>query len=406
MGAPREFDIIVYGATGSTGRLVAEYLARRSRSNTSVRWAMAGRNLEKLATVRDEIGAASDTPLLVADAGDPESLVAMVSQSKAILSTVGPYQVLGSGLVAACARNGTDYVDLCGEVAWIRAMIDAHQATAAASGARIVFSSGFDSIPFELGVQFLQTAAAEVLGSPLTHVKTRVTKMQGGYSGGTAATVKIVAASANNPATVRLLQDPFALTPGFEGPPQPDADAPVFDPDVNAWAAPFVMASINTRVVHRSNFLLGHPYGREFLYDEMIVTGPGEQGEAAAKAIAAAGFDFGDDGPGPGEGPTKEQRDAGFYEIVFIGRTADGHALRAKVAGDSDPGYGSTSKMIAKSAICLITEAGDTAGGIWTPGSAMGSKLIERLVANAGLTFEIASLSDRPSLFAGATTNR
>jgi short subunit dehydrogenase-like uncharacterized protein len=394
MNPAADFDIIVYGASGFTGRLVAEYLAKQYGVGGAVRWAMAGRSLDKLAAVRDEIGAQlnvnlADTPLVTADADDPASLKAMVARTKAVLTTVGPYQLYGSALVAACAEAGTDYLDLCGEPAWMRQMIDAHEATAKKSGARIVFSCGFDSIPFELGVWFLQDAAKAQLGGPVPRVKGRVRGMKGGFSGGTAASLKAtMAAAARDPSLVTLLKNPFSLVPGFEGPAQPSGNKPMLDEDLGVWAAPFVMAAINTRNVHRSNALLGQAYGADFVYDEMMLTGPGEQGETIAKAVAASGGGLGGEGgPKPGEGPSKEERETGFYDVLFLGVAADGRQIRASVKGDKDPGYGSTSKMISESAVCLVTEASDVPGGIWTPGAAMQRKLIDRLEANAGLKF-------------------
>lgn len=391
MNPNAEFDIVVYGASGYTGRLVAEYLAQRYGVGREVAWAMAGRSVDKLAQVRDEIGAPADTPLVVADADDPASLEAMVRRAKAVLTTVGPYQLYGSPLVAACAAAGTDYLDLCGEPAWMRHMIDAHDAAAKRSGARILFSCGFDSIPFELGVWFLQQHARAALGAPVPRVKGRVRKMQGGFSGGTAASLgATMAAAAKDPSILDLLRSPFSLAPGFEGPRQPSGNRPELDPDLDTWVAPFVMAPINTKNVHRSNALQGQAYGADFTYDEMVITGPGEQGEKAAQAIAASGGGLGGpNAPKPGEGPTKAEREAGFYDILFLGTAADGRQVRAGVTGDRDPGYGSTSKMIAETAICLVQDAPEVAGGIWTPGAALGQKLVDRLRANAGLTFEV-----------------
>ncbi len=386
-----KFDIIVYGATGFTGQLVAEYLAAQYRGDGSLKWAMAGRSLDKLASVRDAIGAAADTALIVADAGDPASLKAMVDQTKSVVSTVGPYQLYGSGLVAACAATGTDYLDLCGEPVWMRQMIDAHQATAQSSGARIVFSCGFNSLPFELGVFFCQETARKVFGGPVNRVKGRVRAMKGTFSGGTAASIKATfAAAAKDLSLVALLKSPFALTPGFEGPKQPPGNKPAFDPDMDAWTAPFVMATINTRSVHRSNLLMGFPYGRDFVYDEMVLTGPGEKGEANAKLVVAANAQMGGaGGPKPGEGPSKEQRETGHYDLLFVGLAPDGRQVRVAIRGDRDPGYGSTSKMIGECAVCLLRDTPEVPGGIWTPGAAMGHRLIKRLVDNAGLTFEV-----------------
>ena len=384
-----DFDIIVYGATGFTGRLVAEYL-NANDADGSLKWAMGGRSLSKLQQVRDEIGAPADTPLVAANADDPASLDAMVARTKVVISTVGPYQLYGSDLVAACAKAGTAYVDLCGEPAWMRQMIDAHEAAAKASGARIVFSCGFDSIPFDLGVWTLQQTAIAKHGHPAPRVKGRVRKMQGGFSGGTAASLKAtLAAAARDPALIKLLTNPFALAPGFAGPHQPTGMIPEYDAAVGAWVAPFIMAPINTKNVHRTNFLSGHRYGIDFVYDEMMIApGIGDMGKAAAEAIAKINPLAGDKGPKPGEGPSKAERDAGFYDLIFIGEMADGARVECVITGDRDPGYGSTSKMIAEAAICLIRDVSDQGkGGIWTAGALMAEPLKKRLTEKAGLTF-------------------
>jgi short subunit dehydrogenase-like uncharacterized protein len=387
-----KFDIVVYGASGFTGQLVAEYLASRYAKDGDLKWAMAGRSLEKLTSVRDAIGAPSDLPLIAADASDPASLQAMIDQTKSVLTTVGPYQLYGSELVAACAAGGTDYLDLCGEPLWMRQMIDAHEATAKSSGARIVFSCGFDSIPFELGVFFCEAAAKKTFGAPVSRVKGRVRDMKGGPSGGTVASIKATfMTAARDLSLVSMLQDPFVLTPGFEGPDQPRGNRPKLDEDIGSWTAPFGMATINTRNVHRSNMLMGFPYGKDFVYDEMVVTGAGEQGEAEARRLFAASKAerTGAGGPKPGEGPSKEERESGLYDLMFVGLAPDGRQVRVSVKGDRDPGYGSTSKMISESAVCLLRDVPEVPAGIWTPGAAMGNHLIKRLVDNAGLTFEV-----------------
>jgi short subunit dehydrogenase-like uncharacterized protein len=388
-----KFDIIVYGATGFTGQLVAEYLAAHYTGKGDPNWALAGRSLDKLASVRDAIGAPADTPLIVADASDPASLKAMVDQTRLVLTTVGPYQLYGSDLVAACAATGTDYLDLCGEPLWMRQMIDAHQATAQSSGARILFSCGFDSLPFELGVFFCQETAKKTLGAPVNRVKGRIRGMTATVSGGTVASTKAsFSAAARDLSLVALLQNPFVLTPGFEGPKQPRGNKPLLDEDMGSWTAPFVMATINTRNVHRSNMLMNFSYGKDFVYDEMVLTGPGEQGEANAKRLVAAVNAERMGAAGglkPGEGPSKEERENGLYDLLFVAIAPDGRQVRVAVRGDRDPGYGSTSKMIAECAICLLRDTPEIPGGIWTPGAAMGDRLIKRLVDHAGLTFEV-----------------
>ncbi len=390
MAAQKEFDIVVHGASGFTGRLVVEYLMQRYPAGSGLRWAMGGRSAEKLAAVRDEIGAPTNTPLVVTEGTDPASLKALTDRTRLVLTTVGPYQLYGNELVATCAASGTDYVDLCGEPAWMRKMIDAHEAQAKASGARIVFSCGFDSIPFDLGVFMLQNEMKAKFGHPASRVRGRVRRMKGTFSGGTAASLKATMAEAKrNPGVMELLRSPFSLTPGFTGPHQPSGSKPLLEEDLGTWSAPFVMAAINTRNVHRSNFLLGHAYGTDFVYDEMLFTGPGEKGEALANAVANDKSMNSDAGPKPGEGPSKEERETGFYDALFIGQDAQGNTARVSVAGDRDPGYGSTSKMIVESAVCLLQDATDTPGGIWTTAPAMGDKLIKRLAANAGLTFKV-----------------
>jgi len=388
MTGNREFDIVIYGASGFTGRLVAQYMA--SKSGHGLTWAMAGRSESKLASVRDEIGAPADTPLVVADASDPASLRAMIGSARCVCTTVGPYQLYGSDVVAACAELGTDYVDLSGEPGWMHEMINKHHEAAVASGARIVHSCGFDSIPFDLGVLYLEDAAQEKFGKPCTRVKGRVRAMNGEFSGGTAASLNATMdALGTNPGLLKVLANPFSLANGFEGPEQP-ADNKIYEDDsVGQWVAPFIMAAINTKNVHRSNALMGHPYGSNFQYDEMMMTGPGDEGKAVAEFVATHNPLQGDDVPAPGEGPSKEAREAGNYDVLFIGTTDDGSELRAAVTGDMDPGYGSTSKMIAESAACLLLDCADVPGGIYTPAPAMGHKLIDRLTTHAGLTFSL-----------------
>ncbi len=393
---PREFDLVIFGASGFTGRLVVEYILKqyglRDPARSNLNWAIAGRSADKLAAVRGELSAPSDLPLLLADASSPASLVSIAERTKVILTTVGPYQLYGSELVAACAQTGTDYVDLCGEPVWMRQMIDAHHQNAVASGARIVFSCGFDSIPFDLGVWFTQAEFAKKFGANAPRVRGRVRKMKGTFSGGTAASLKAtMAAAAQDPAVMSLLKNPFALTPGFQGPSQPHGMKPLFDESIGSWCAPFIMAPINTRNVHRSNHLMQYAYGEDFVYDEMFVTGPGEKGEAIANAIAADKSMGSKEGPKPGEGPSKEERDNGYYDVLFVAENSAQQKLSTSVAGDRDPGYGSTSKMISESALCLLRDSLATQGGVWTPASAMAEPLLKRLIANAGLTFKVES---------------
>lgn len=381
--AKKEFDVVVYGATGFTGRLVAEYLVQQGCKN----WAMAGRNSAKLAEVRELIAAPKDTPLIEADASSPESLKAMCARTKVVLTTVGPYQLYGTPLVAACAESGTDYVDLCGEPNWIREMIEAYDAPAKKSGARIVISAGFDSIPSDLGVWFLQQEAIHRFGMPAPRVKGRVRKMKGGASGGTLASMKeVMRAGIKNPSLLKTMSSPFALTPGFEGPAQPSGLVPEYDRDAGVWVVPFVMAPINTKNVHRTNFLLGHLYGKDFVYDEMMYTTLGEAASALVDAAAKIN-PFSGKGLKPGEGPSKEERESGFFDMVFIGEYPDGRRVQVAVKGDRDPGYGSTSKMVAQAALTLCETP--SAGGVYTPGGVIAAPLLERLQKYAGVTFTV-----------------
>jgi short subunit dehydrogenase-like uncharacterized protein len=380
----RSYDVIVFGSTGYTGRLVAEHLLKTYGVDDPVKWAMAGRSRGKLEEVRAEIGAPASLPLVVADSNDPASLAAMVDQTKALITTAGPYQLYGDGVVAACAKVGTDYLDLTGESNWIADKIRDHDAEAKASGARLVFSCGFDSIPFDVGVYFTQEEARKRFGSYAPRVRGRVRGLRGGISGGTLASgVAMQAAIQKNPALIGVLADPFALTPGFTGPEQPDGNTPYEDAVTGSWVGPFMMASINTKAVHRDNFLLGHRWGRDFKYDEMtMIAGP--------EAAAGPGFDMANM-PKPGEGPTRKEREEGSYDILFIAEYPDGRTFRASCKGDMDPGYGSTSKMLAEAALALVQDVPrtQTPGGCWSPAAAMGDALIARLPKKAGVTFSV-----------------
>ncbi|MEK9655249.1 MAG: saccharopine dehydrogenase NADP-binding domain-containing protein [Halieaceae bacterium] len=388
MTSDHAFDIVVFGASGYTGRLVAEYLSQEY-GDDELSWAMAGRSLEKLAAVRQEMGISDTVALLEVDIGDPSSVRNMVQACKVLITTVGPYQLYGDEIVKQCAEQGTDYVDLTGESGWMHGTIAKYGAAAKASGARIVHSCGFDSIPFDLGVFNLQQHAIAKTGQPIATVKGRVRAMNGSFSGGTIASMRAtMAAVASNPEIIGILTNPFALTEGFTGPEQPTGAEPQYDEEVGSWSAPFIMAPINTKNIHRSNFLLGHRYGEDFRYDEMLLTGDGEQGKAIAEFVAK------DDSVAkselqPGDGPTKEERENGNYDAIFAGMSSDGELMISSVQGDRDPGYGSTSKMLAEAAMCLLKNPELASGGLWTPAAALGEALVERLEAHAGLTFQI-----------------
>jgi len=389
--ATPEFDIIVYGATGYTGRLVAEYLSSHyGNTDNAPKWAMAGRSQDKLEAVRDEIGAPADTPLVVADADDVVDLEKMCARTKVVITTVGPYQLYGDKLVAACVKTGTDYTDLCGEPGWMYEKIEQHQAKAKETGARICFSSGFDSIPFDLGVLMTQKAAKDRFGKASPKIRGRVRGMAGTFSGGTAASLTAtMKAAAKKPALINVLRNPFALAEGFEGPGQPTGMVPMYEKDLDKWAAPFVMAPINTKNVHRTNFLLGHPYGEDFQYDEMMLTSPGDAGKKMAEAATEMMKNpFGAKPPKPGEGPSKEERENGFYDVLFVAEDpSGGENLHFGVKGKYDPGYGSTSRMITETAIALLSSNAE--GGVGTPGAFLGEALVDRLQEHAEITFAL-----------------
>lgn len=372
------FDIIVWGATSYTGRIIAEYLLSEYGLDGEVSWALAGRSKERLVALCDDIGAPRSTPLIVADSDDPASIRAMVGSGRAIVSTVGPYQLYGSDLVAACAEAGVDYLDLCGEVNWMAAMIAAHQQTAQASGARLLFSSGFDCIPFELGVYAVQQEAIRAWGKPACRVNGRVRGLRGSMSGGSLATGEVLgAALAKDPSLLALMGDPFALTGGDKGPQQPPCDKRYDDPDVGP-VAPFFLSVINTKLVHWSHKLMGHPWGRDFQYEEMsFVTADGPVG---FRPLATPYK--------PGDGPSRAEREQGMFDILFIALGEDGKRLRLSVSGDSDPGYGCTAEMLTEAAIALL-QSPEVPGGFWAPGAALKERLIARLEAHAGMKFVV-----------------
>jgi len=408
----REFDVIVQGATGFTGRLTAEYLARRHGVDGPLRWAIAGRNAKKLEEVRSglarEVGfEAGELPTVVGDAGEPRDMQSLAERTRAVCTTVGPYAKYGTSLVEACVDRHTHYCDLTGEVQWIRKMIDAHHDAARESGTRLVFTCGFDCIPADLGVWFLQREMKARRGAPAAKVKMRVAGFSGGASGGTIASMLHMLEEAGEDRDLfRILQHPYSLNPKAErtGPDSAEPTLPAFDPDFEKWTAPFMMGAIDTKVVRRSNALLGYAYGRDFCYDEAMLMGSGPTGWATASAAAlgsAVGMAAMALGPirrvvsgrlpQPGTGPSKETREQGHFELLFLAEHPEDRALdlRARVRGDRDPGYGSTSKMLGESAVCLALDDLDSEGGALTPAAAMGDRLIERLEKHAGVSFEI-----------------
>ncbi len=401
------FDVIVWGATGFTGRLVVEYLLQRYPPGKTLRWAVAGRSQSKLDALLDELVASGERPpTMVADSHDEASLEQMTRATRVVLTTVGPYAKYGSELVAACVRNGTHYCDLCGEVQWMRKMIDLHQSAAEKSGARIVMSCGFDSIPSDFGTWFLQQQAMRLHSQLCERITLLVRAMKGGASGGTSASMLNAIDEARRDRNVaRVLVDPYGLNPAgaHRGADSRDQQGATFHRPADLWTAPFVMATVNTRVVRRTNALSGFAYGKTFRYHEATITGKGLAGRlrAAAMGLALRLFVLASAMrptrrwvvekllPSPGEGPSKHERENGYFNLLLIGELADGSLIRARVKGDRDPGYGSTSKMLAESAVCLALDATDVGGGCWTPVTAMGQSLYERLTTNAGLSFEL-----------------
>lgn len=403
----RKYDVIVYGATGFTGQLVADYLARQYGIDKDLRWAIAGRSEKKLKAVRDAID--SDTSrldIIVADSADEAALASLAQQTRVVLTTVGPYALYGSGLVAACVEAGTDYCDLAGEVQWIRQMIDQHHDRACETGARIVHCCGFDSIPMDIGVYFLQQAAKEHYGEFCRDIALYVKAIKGTASGGTLASMmNIIEETREDREIAKILVHPYSLNPAGEreGPDGRDQQNVVYDEAADAWTAPFVMAGVNTKIVRRSNALAGYPYGREFTYREAVLTGEGVSGwfKGAATTLGLGSLVLGASfGPTrkllqkfvlakPGEGPSPELQKTGFFNLMQIGKLPDGRIIRTRITGDQDPGYGSTSKMLSESAVCLARDDIQTEGGVWTPASAMGTPLLARLRKNAGLTFDI-----------------
>ena len=403
------FDLVAFGATSFVGKILCRYLWEEFGAHGGMSWGAAGRSMAKLEELRSSLGPEAGTlPLIVADAADETSLRKLCASTRVVVSTVGPYALYGEPLVKVCAETGTDYCDLSGEVQWIRRMVQRYEATARKSGARLVHCCGFDSIPSDMGVHFLQRQAMKQLGAPCTRVKMRVKAMRGQFSGGTVASLmNVVKEAAADPALRRELADPYSLCPAGGAPKvrQPDIRSAEFDVDFGAWVAPFVMSGINTRIVHRTNALSERAYGANFTYDEAMLMGRGLKGRFAATAMTAglSGFMLAAAIrparavlerfvlPKPGEGPSPEAQRKGFFDLRFLGTTADGRQIRTKVTGDRDPGYGSTGKMLGQAAACLALDVDKAAtpGGFWTPATIFGDRLIQRLGDHSGLTFEL-----------------
>ncbi len=407
--AKPSYDVVVFGATSFVGQILARYLLDEFGLRGRLHWAAAGRSQSKLEELRRSLGPkAAKLPILVADAADEAALREMCTQARVVVSTVGPYALYGEPLVKVCAETGTDYCDLTGEPQWIRRMLQAYEATARKSGARILHCCGFDSVPSDLGVHFLQREAKQRFGEPCSRVKMRVKAMSGGFSGGTAASALNAFKEAAADAQLRKeLANPYSLCPSGEVSKvrQPNVKSAEYDADFRSWLAPFVMAAPNVRIVHRTNALTKHAYGKDFRYDEAVMTGRGLRGRALALGITAGLAGFAIAGvvaplraalerfvlPAPGTGPSPEAQQRGFYDLRFLGQSGDGREIRVKVTGQGDPGYGSTSKILGQVAAYLALEVPKSRlrGGFWTPAAALGDGLLERLVKHAELKFEV-----------------
>lgn len=400
-----KFEIIVFGATSFVGEILCQYMLAEYGVDEEVSWAAAGRSIGKLEALKKTLGpSAKNLELIVADAASEPSLRDMAKRADVIISTVGPYALYGEKLVKVCAETGTDYCDLTGEVQWSRLMGERYGDVAKKSGARIMHSCGFDSIPSDLGVHFLQEQSQAKFAAPCEQVKMGVKAMKGGMSGGTVASLLNVLKEAKDKPELRTeLADPYSLCGrehGFTAR-QPNVKFAGYDKDFGVWVAPFIMAGINTRVVHQSNALSGKSYGDHFTYGEAMFMGGRLQatgaslGMGAFMGLASIGptrallekFAL----PKPGEGPTPRQQLDGFFDLRFRGETAKGDVIEVKVTGDRDPGYGSTAKMLSQTAVCLVKDKGKTGseGGFWTPATAFGGVLRDRLIKFAGLTFEV-----------------
>lgn len=407
------YDLVVFGATSFVGQILSKYLAEYlSTATETLRWAIAGRSQTKLQEVKASLGdAGQSVPIIIADASNADQLKQLCAQTRVVVSTVGPYALYGEPLIKACVESGTDYCDLTGETQWIKRMIEKYQTAAQQSGARIVHCCGFDSVPSDMGVYFLQQQAMQQWQQPATQVKMRVKTLKGGASGGTVASLmNVVQEAAADPVLRKELLNPYALCPENHGfiTRQHFVKSAEYDPDFKAWIAPFVMAAVNERVVHRSNALSHDAYGTNFSYNEAMLTGDGFKGRLRATSIVAglSAFMLGAVSkpvsqlmerfllPKPGEGPSIEEQRTGRFDLRFFGQSDAGQTIRTKVTGDRDPGYGSTGKMLGQAAISLALDHAQDGnktgrqGGFWTPATMFDQRFIERLTQYAGLHFE------------------
>ena len=399
MSNTKELDLIIWGATGFTGQLVGDYINKKY-SKSTLKWGIAGRNEEKVANVARRLNIAKER-IFIADCNNIESLIKLTSKTKVICTTVGPYAKLGTNLIEACIKTNTNYCDITGETQWIRKMIDKYHSKAKENKIKIINSCGFDSIPSDMGVFYSQKKLFEKIGKYANKINMRVAGAKGGISGGTYNSLSNVLEEARVDKEVRkTLTNPYGLNPigRQNGPDKTDLQSVIFDKVSNSWIAPFVMAGINTKIVRRSHALIDFKYGSDFSYDEATLSGKGVLGQVNGYLSLIPIFlatrkkgsfiknivDY--ILPKSGEGPSEKTRISGYYNLRFY-LTQQDKIYLSKVIGDMDPGYGSTSKMLAESAVCLALDKTPETYGILTPSVALGDPLLKRLQENAGLTF-------------------
>ncbi len=399
MSNTKELDLIIWGATGFTGQLVSEYIDKKY-SNTTLKWGIAGRNKEKVLSVAKRLNI-DEERIFIADSNNIDTLKKLTSKTKVICTTVGPYAKYGSNLVEACVDTNTNYCDITGETQWIRKMIDKYHLKAKENKVKIINSCGFDSIPSDMGVFYSQKKLFEKTGKYASKINMRVAGAKGGISGGTYNSLSNVLEEARVDKDVRkTLTNPYGLNPKDKqkGPDKADLQSVIFDKVSNSWIAPFVMAGINTKIVRRSHALIDFKYGSDFSYDEATLSGKGIPGKlkgyfslipiflATRKkgSLLKKIVDY--ILPKSGEGPSEKTRISGYYNLRFY-LTQQNKIHISKVIGDMDPGYGSTSKMLAESAVCLALDKTPETYGVITPSVALGEPLLKRLQENAGLTF-------------------
>ena len=405
----REYDLILMGATSFVGQItyrrLAEYIHQKDPTLT---FAIAGRSTEKLASVQRDVSQRLnlklDTPMITVNSMNAADMKRVAQSAKVVISTVGPFDQYGEQLVKACAENGTHYCDLTGEPNFIADMLERYEATAQNSGACIVHCCGFDSLPSDLGAYYLQQRAKALFGEPCQEIDMRVNRMAGTLSGGTMASmINIVKKAKDDKALRKTLMNPYALAPDLKKVKQKFFNKVVQDKVKPGWLAPFMMASINTKIVLRTAMQRPDLFPENFLYCEAMHMGDGPGGKKRAKRMAlglgvvAIGAAIAPARwvlekfvlPKPGTGPSEQAQIDGFFTIVHYGTTAKGEKIAVEVHGDQDPGYGSTAKMLTQAAVVLAKELpSDQAGGFWTPAAIMAESLIPRLSTHAGVSIK------------------